>query len=155
MNTGRTLFLFILVLNLLRLPAIARDEFDFQRATPEKKSALPVSIKRNPFQISAEAERPLPVLKDRDDPAAKFPAVLTPHIRAVLRQPRPLLLLDSKVFQPGDEIHFGSNSSLEKFLIVLRAIENDRLVFHLTSLDPQQPGQIECVVTLGREMRKD
>ncbi|HEY9153748.1 MAG TPA: hypothetical protein VIM69_01375 [Opitutaceae bacterium] len=64
------------------------------------------------------------------------------------------MLVDTTVIQPGDEIHFVKNEALEKFRIILRAIEADRLVFHLTALDPQQGGQVECVVPIPGEMRK-
>jgi hypothetical protein len=159
MNTRCKISFNILVWLVFALPAkqacAAQEEFDFRLALPDKKAALPVSLRRNPFQISGDRDRPLAILRDKDDPAGKLPALLIPHIRSVFRQPKPLLLVDSTVVQPGDEIHFAKNEALEKFRIVLRSIESDRLVFHLTAIDSLQGDQIECLVPLPSDMRKD
>jgi len=159
MNTAEKILFRGIVFLALPLSALragaAAGEFDFQHAFPDRKSALPVSLRRNPFQVSGERDRPVALFHDKDDPAAKLPALLTPHIRSVFHRPRPLLLVDTTVIQPGDEIHFSKNDALEKFRVVLRTIEADRLVFHLTALDSQQGGQVECVVPLPGDMRKD
>jgi|GEM_PF-2782342 len=144
----------LLLLSCVSPARANREEFDFRRAVPDKKAALPVSLRRNPFQISGDREQPLPVLKDKNDPAAKLPVLLVPHIRSVVHQPRPLLLVDGAVLQPGDELHLVKNDTFEKFRIVLREIGSDRLVFHLTALDPQLGGQVECTIPLSGEMRR-
>ncbi len=133
----------------------SRKEFSYSVGLPSKKQPIEVVIRRNPFQASSEPERPLPLLRDNDDPATRLPALLSGHIRSVIREPRPLLLVDGLVVQPGDEVRLGPDPLLPKHRVVLKAIENDRLVFHLTSLDSQQPGQVEGVVLLGPSMRKN
>ena len=132
-----------------------RSEFSYSVGLPSKKKPVEVLVRRNPFQASLEVERPLPVLRDKDDPATKLPAILNGRIRSVIREPRPLLLLDGSVVQPGDELRLGKEPVLPKHRVVLKSIEADRLIFHLTSLDPQQPGQIETSVLLGAGMRKN
>jgi len=132
-----------------------RKEFSYSVGLPSKKQPVEVVIRRNPFQASSEPERPLPLLRDKDDPATKLPTLLSGRIRSVIRDPHPLLLIEGVVVQPGDEVHLGREPLLPKYRVVLKAIEDDRLVFHLTSLDPQQPGQVEAVVMLGPSMRKN
>lgn len=132
-----------------------RGEFSYAAGLPSKKQPIDVVIRRNPFQASSEPERPLPMLRDKDDPVTKLPVLLAGHIRSVIRDPHPLLLIDGLVVQPGDEVRLGRELVLPKHRVVLKAIEEDRLVFHLTSLDPQQPGQVEAVVLLGPSMRKN
>lgn len=133
----------------------SRKEFNYSVGLPSKKQPVEVVIRRNPFQASSEPERPLPLLRDNDDPATKLPALLVGRIRSVIREPRPLLLIDGLVVQPGDEVRLGRDPLLPKHRVVLKTIEDDRLVFHLTSLDPQHPGQVEGVVMLGPSMRKN
>lgn len=148
----------LVVLSAALLPVVAhagRAEFNYRVGLPSKKNAVEVVIRRNPFQASSEPERPLPVLRDRDDPALKLPALLQGHIRSVIREPHALVLIDGLVTQPGDEVHVGREPLLPKYRVTLKSIEDDRLVFHLTSLDPQQPGQVESVVLLGPSMRKN
>lgn len=132
-----------------------RGEFSYTAAVPAKKKPIEVVIRRNPFQAALEPERPLPVLRDKDDPATKLPALLVGRVRSVIRDPRPLLLIDGQVVQPGDELRLGREPVLPKHRVVLKSIEADRLVFHLTSLDSQQPGQIETAVPLGPSMRRN
>lgn len=131
-----------------------RDDFDFGKGLPSRKRPVDVVLRRNPFQVGAEPERPLPVLRDRDDPASKLPGLIAGKIRSVIRQPKPLLLLEGSVIQPGDEVRFGSAHVLPNHRVVLKSIDDDRLVFHVTSLDPQQPGQVEVAVVLGPGMRR-
>ncbi len=146
MNTIRSVFLLGLAAGVLahaeRLPC------DFAKARPERKHALEVNLHRNPFQAGVEAERPLPVLRDRDDPALRLPAVLGGHIRSVLRHPHALLLIDTRVCQPGDEVMLGGRPVLEKYRVTLKSVEADRAVFLLTSLDAQHPGQLDSAVLL-------
>lgn len=132
-----------------------RSEFSYAIGLPARKKPVEVVVRRNPFQAALEPDRPLPVLRDKDDPATKLPVLLTPHIRSVIRDPRPLLLMDGVVVQPGDEVRLGKDGLLPKYRVVLKSIESDRLIFHLTSQDPQQPGQVETMVLLSAGMRKN
>ncbi len=147
---GLSLFL----IGAVSAPA-GRSEFNFSVGLPMKKKPVDVLIRRNPFQAALEPERPLPVFRDKDDPATKLPTLLAGHIRSVIRDPRPLLLVGDLVIQPGDEVRLRRDPLLPKHRVVLKSIESDRLVFHLTSLDPQQPGQVETFVLLGPGMRKN
>lgn len=131
-----------------------RGEFDFSTALPDRKRPIDVVIRRNPFQVAAEPERPLPVVRDREDPALKLPSLVSGRIRSVIRQPRPLILLDDCVVQPGDEIRLNGVPLLPKHRTVLKSIEEDRVIFHLTSIDPQQPGEVDVPVELAPAMRK-
>lgn len=144
----------LLLLLLSDVPAPGRGDFDFATAVPAKKQAVDVVVRRNPFQVTSEPDRPLPVVRDRDDPATKLPGILTPRVRSVIRRPRPLVLLGDTVLQPGDEVRLAEGAVLPNHRVVLKSIEDDRLVFHLTSLDPQQPGQVDVSVHLGPGMRR-
>lgn len=156
MNTLKKICNGLLLLGLSAVVTQAgRKEFSYAVGLPTKKQPVDVMIRRNPFQASSEPERPLPMLRDKDDPATKLPTLLLGRIRSVIREPHPLLLIDGLVVQPGDEVHFGRDPILPKHRVVLKSIEDDRLVFHLTSLDPQQPGQVEAVVLLGPSMRRN
>ncbi|HEU5081383.1 MAG TPA: hypothetical protein VFT72_19380 [Opitutaceae bacterium] len=155
MNT-KALFTIAIGLAIARVSVEAsRGEFDFETARPSKKAPIAVRIVRNPFLAAAEPEKPLPVLHDKDDPATKVPAILTMHLRSVLRQPRELILVDTAVFQPGDELKLGREPLLTKYRVVLKRIEADRLVLNVASTDPQQPGQVEASVALVGKMRRN
>jgi hypothetical protein len=132
----------------------ARSEFNYSTALPHLKKPIEVSLSRNPFKAVEEPERPLPVLRDKDDPVLKLPVVLAGKVRSVMRQPKPLVLVDGNVFQPGDEVRVGSGPLIPKYRVVLKSIEDDRLVFVLISVDVQQPGQVEAVFHLGPGMRQ-
>lgn len=156
MNTGRKSWFALTLFLLAAVGAQAsRKEFNYAVGLPSKKQPIEVVIRRNPLQASSEPERPLPLLRDNDDPATRLPVLLSGRIRSVIREPRPLLLIDGLVVQPGDEARLGREPLLPTYRVVLKSIENDRLVFHLTSLDPQRPGQVESVVLLGPSMRKN
>lgn len=156
MNTRKHLTLGLTVFLATVLWARAgRKEFDYAVGLPSKKQPVEVVIRKNPFQAGYEPDRPLPVLRDKDDPVTKLPLVLNGRIRSVIREPHPLLLVDGLVVQPGDEVRLGREPLLPKHRVILKAILEDRLVFHLTSLDAQQPGQVEAVVLLGAGMRKN
>lgn len=151
---ARTIF-FCAACSLLANAAHAgRGEFDYGTALPAKKKPIEVLIRRNPFQGATSPERPLPVLRDREDPVANLPGILTPKIRSVIRGPRPLLLIDGQVFQPGDELRSDKEPVLPKYRVLLKSIEDDRVILHVISLDPQQPGQLESVLMLPATMRK-
>ncbi len=143
-----TVTLFFLVAVFTACARADCGELDLSVALPEKKQAIEVSLRRNPFQAGADAEKPLPVLRDKDDPALRLPAVLSTHIRSVLRLPHPLVLIDAQVVQPGDEVKIGANPILPKYRVVLKSVDAERLVFQLTSTDPAQAGQVESVVPL-------
>ena len=156
MNTKRKIgFTFIVFLLAAAGAEASRKEFSYSVGLPSKKQPVEVVIHRNPFQASSEPERPLPLFRDRDDPATKLPTLLFGRIRSVIRDPRSLVLIDDLVVQPGDEVRLGRDPFLPKYRVVLKTIGDDRLVFHLTSLDPQQPGQVEATVMLGPSMRKN
>jgi hypothetical protein len=132
-----------------------RTELNFSTALPVQKRAEDTVIRRNPFQASGEPDRPLPVSRDKDDPTLRLPSVLTSHIRSVLREPRPLVLVDENVFQPGDEVRLSTGELVPKYRVILKSVDADRLAFLLVSQDPQQPGQIEVSVQLAPAMRRN
>lgn len=132
-----------------------RAEFDFAVGLPSRKAAVDVLVRRNPFQAGGEPERPLPVVRDKDDPALKIPVLVARRLRSVIRGAHPLVLLDSAVLQPGDELHLSGEAVFERYRVVLHQIENDRLLLHLTSLDPQVPGQVDAWVPLGPSLRSN
>lgn len=148
----RTLILFSFVL-LGSLARAERSEFNYSLGLPDKKHAEEVKLPRNPFQAGQEPERPLPVLKDKDDPVAKLPGLVAPRIRSIIREPSPLVMIDGKVFRPGDEILLGKEPPLQKYRVVLKAVGVDQLSFNLTSLDPQQPGQVEAAVPIPSQLK--
>lgn len=156
MNTKKRLATgWVVFLGTAVVALAGRKEFDYSVGLPSKKQPVEVMIRRNPFQAGYEPDRPLPLLRDKDDPATRLPLVLAGRIRSVIRAPHPLLLVDGLVVQPGDEVRLGREPLLPKHRVILKAILEDRLVFHLTSLDLQQPGQVEAVVMLGAGMRKN
>jgi hypothetical protein len=132
-----------------------RSSFDFDRVRPASKAPVEVVVRKNPFQPALEPERPLPIIRHADDPVMKLGAAITPRIRSVLRKPRALLLLKDQVLQPGDEVRAEPEAAVPKYRVVLRSIEEDRLVFHLASLDPQRPDQVEAAVPLPPSMRSN
>jgi hypothetical protein len=155
MNTAvKFLALFLLGCSAVSLQA-GRGEIDYAAAVPSAKAPLAVSLHRNPFRGASEPEKPLPVLRDKDDPVTLLPIVLNGHVRSVFRRPRSLLLLDDAVFQPGDEIRLAREQPLPKHRVLLKRIEADRLVFAVSSLDPQHPGQVDACVLLTGNMRQN
>jgi hypothetical protein len=155
MNTMlKALAVFLLGCTAASLQA-GRGEINYETALPAAKAPLAVTLHRNPFRGASDPEKPLPVLRDKDDPVTRLPILLNGHVRSVFRQPRALLLLDDAVFQPGDEIRLGREQPLPKHRVLLRRIEADRLVFAVSSLDPQHPGQVDACVLLTGNMRQN
>lgn len=145
-----------LALFLATAPLIVagRGDFDYSVGRPSAKEPVVVVLRRNPLQVVEAPERTLPVVLDRDDPASKLPAALQGRIRSVIRGVRPLVLIESQVFAPGDELKVGRESILPKHRVILKSIDDERLVLTLISLDPKQLGQMETVVPLAAAMRK-
>src|SRR5947209_5338126 len=99
-----------------------RGEFDYTTARPALKTSVPIALKRNPLLAVGEPERPLPVLKDKEDPVFKLQEVLTSKVKSVIRDPSPLILVDARVFREGDEILIGSQNVLPKFRVILKRV---------------------------------
>lgn len=132
-----------------------RTELDFDVALPGRKAPVEVVLRRNPFQgTTQEPDKAAVPLIDRDDPATKLPSLLAPRIHSVIRKPRSLVLIAGTVFQPGDELRVGGEPVLPQHRVVLKSVEDERLVVTLTSLDPQHPGQVDSFVGLAASMRR-
>jgi hypothetical protein len=143
------------ILFLMVLPGMlqaGRSEFNFATVRPEKKAPVPILLARNPLVMGPDTERPLPILKDKEDPIAKLQVAMSSRLKSVIREPKPIILVDSTVYQPGDEIEV-KGGLLPKHRVVLKSVGEDKLIFNLISTDPTQPGQVEASCSLSAALR--
>jgi hypothetical protein len=129
-----------------------RSEFNYATARPEKKAPVPILLSRNPLVMGPDTDKPLPILKDKEDPIAKLQVAMSGRLKSVIREPKPIILVDSTVFQPGDEIEV-KGGLLPKHRVVLKSVGEDKLIFNLISTDPTQPGQVEASFSLSAALR--
>ena len=129
-----------------------RSEFNYATVRPEKKEPVPILLSRNPLVIGPDMDRPLPILKDKEDPIAKLQVAMSSRLKSVIREPKPIILVDSTVYQPGDEIEV-KGGLLPKHRVVLKSVGEDKLIFNLISTDPVQPGQVEASYALSAALR--
>jgi hypothetical protein len=129
-----------------------RSEFNYATVRPEKKEPVPILLARNPLVMGPDADKPLPILKDKEDPVVKLQIVMSSRLKSVIREPKPIILVDSTVFQPGDEIEV-KGGLLPKHRVVLKSVGEDKLIFNLISTDPTQPGQVEASCSLSAALR--
>jgi len=144
-----------LILFIFILPSLlhaGRSEFNYAAVRPEKKEPVPILLSRNPLVIGPDTDKPLPILKDKDDPVAKLQVNMSSRLKSVIREPRPIILIDNTVYQPGDEIELRGGL-LPKHRVVLKTVGEDKLVFTLISTDPAQPGQLEASYMLSAALR--
>jgi len=144
-----------LILFIFILPSLlhaGRSEFNYAAVRPEKKEPVPILLSRNPLVIGPDTDKPLPILKDKDDPVAKLQVNMSSRLKSVIREPRPIILIDNTVYQPGDEIEVRGGL-LPKHRVVLKTVGEDKLVFTLISTDPAQPGQLEASYMLSAALR--
>jgi hypothetical protein len=146
----RFLILFVLVVpGLLRA---GRSEFNYAAVRPEKKEPVPILLSRNPLVMGPDTDKPLPILKDKEDPIIKLQIAMSSRLKSVIREPKPIILIDSTVYQPGDEIEV-KGGLLPKHRVVLKSVGEDKLIFNLISTDPTQPGQVEASYSLSAALR--
>jgi hypothetical protein len=141
---------FIFILSTLL--CAGRSEFNYAAVRPEKKEPVPILLSRNPLVIGPDTDKPLPILKDKDDPVAKLQVAMSSRLKSVIREPKPIILIDNTVYQPGDEIEV-KGGMLPKHRVVLKAVGEDKLVFTLISTDSAQPGQLEASYVLSAALR--
>ena len=144
-----------LILFIFILPSLlhaGRSEFNYAAVRPEKKEPVPILLSRNPLVIGPDTDKPLPILKDKDDPVAKLQVNMSSRLKSVIREPRPIILIDNTVYQPGDEIEV-KGGLLPKHRVVLKSVGEDKLIFNLISTDPVQPGQVEASYALSAALR--
>jgi hypothetical protein len=117
---------------------------------PQKvKSPVAVGFARNPLQPAVAGEpRPVPALRDMSDEITpRLEMSLDGRLRSVIRGNSPIIVVDGRVFHPGDEIVFGTSRErpVPEAKTKLKEIRPDHLVFHVAGGTADKP--IQCDVT--------
>lgn len=120
------------------------------------KKPVPVLNFRSPLPVQGKktdgASTPPP--QQRADVGSKLRANLTPRIRSVIRGTRPLIAIDDRLFEPGDEIVLGSAGKVESPVpnarVILKRVDAETLTFAITNTadEANAPWATEIVVPI-------
>jgi hypothetical protein len=122
---------------------------DWPRYHPHRlKSAIAVGFPRNPLQPAIPGEqRSVPSIHDlSDEITPRLEMALDGKLRSVIRGATPIIVVDGRVFHPGDEIFIGPGHErpIHDAKTKLKQIVDDRLLFHVAGGTADKP--IQCDV---------
>lgn len=127
--------------------------------TPARlKTAIAVGFPRNPLQPAVIGEpRPPGFLRDSaDEITPRLETAVDGKIRSVIRGAAAIVVIDGRVLRVGDELVLGNGRErpIPGAKTKLKAIEDDRLIFHVAGGTIDKPIQCEVSYALPSLLRK-
>jgi hypothetical protein len=126
---------------------------DWPRYLPQRlKSAIAVGFSRNPLQPAIPGEqRSVPSIHDlSDEITPRLEMALEGKLRSVIHGAAPIIVVDGRVFHPGDEIFIGRGREkpVPDAKTKLKQIGGDRLLFHVAGGTTDKPIQCDVAYAL-------
>jgi hypothetical protein len=121
------------------------------------KSAIAVGFSRNPLQPAILGEqRSVPSIHDlSDEITPRLEMALDGKLRSVIHGTAPIIVVDGRVFHPGDEIFIGPGRErpVPDAKTKLKQIVGDRLLFHVAGGTADKPIQCDVAYVLPAFLR--